>query len=362
MRDSVVFSRSFRVKFLAFLSVIVLTFLAVFPFSAQAVKPSDPDLIFGVDVSSYRGDIDFKKAKADGVRMVYIRSSAGSSYVDPYFEANFKKARAEDIPVGFYHYVTARSVSQAKYQAHFFVTTIAGKEFQCMPAMDFEALNGLSVTEINAIATAFIEELAALGGKGAIIYSDASNAASVFDQSLTKYPLWVADWDVSAPSNSVRWKEWVGWQYSSTGKIDGIPGDVDLDYFTKDIYVTSPEPVPTPSPRPPQTETIKYTVKKGDTLWALSFLYYTTVDQLAQINHIKNPDLIYVNQVLEIPIQDDIAYDEPTFLYQVQKGNTLWGLSGNFNTTVANLVRLNKIKNPDLIFTGQILRIPGYQK
>ena len=362
MKTRIAYPRHFLVKFLAMFSIIALVSAAAFPFSVQAVRPSDPDLIFGVDVSSYRGDIDFAKAKEDGVRMVYIRSGAGSSYVDPYFEANYQKARAVDLPVGFYHYVTARSVSQAKYQAHFFVTTIADKSFQCMPAMDFEALSGLSVEEINAIATAFIEELAALGGKGAVIYSDSSNATSVFGPELTKYPLWVAEWKVNAPSDSVRWREWVGWQYSDAGRISGIPGDVDLDYFTKDIYVKSSEPIPKPSPKPPQTETVKYTVKKGDTLWALARLYHTTVNTLVQVNHIKNPNLIYTGQVLAIPIRDDTAYDEPFFPYRVVKGNTLWGLSRRFHTSVANLVRLNHIKNPDLIFTGQILHIPGYQK
>lgn len=73
----------------------------------------------GIDVSMWQGDIDFEEVAESGMDTVYIRSGLGSDYTDPYFEQNYERARAAGLNVGFYHYVTARTVSQAEYQAHF---------------------------------------------------------------------------------------------------------------------------------------------------------------------------------------------------------------------------------------------------
>ena len=108
--------------------------------SVFALPPEEGERHQGIDVSMWQGDIDFNKVAASGVDTVYIRSSLGCDYTDPYFAQNYERARAAGLNVGFYHYVTARTVSQAEYQAHFFVNTIQGKEFQCRLAMDFEDL------------------------------------------------------------------------------------------------------------------------------------------------------------------------------------------------------------------------------
>lgn len=103
-------------------------------------------------------------------------------------------------------------------------------------------------------------------------------------------------------------------------------------------------------------QSVIYTVKKGDTLNSIAKIYGVTVQQLAYTNNIKNVNYIYVGQVLIIPsIQNQ--HDMKHILYTVRKGNTLYQIARKYNTSIAQIVRLNRIKNPNLIYASQILRI-----
>ena len=114
------------------------------------------------------------------------------------------------------------------------------------------------------------------------------------------------------------------------------------------------------SPRTPQPEPnpgdigvlLTYKVQGGDTLWSISKRFGTTVDRLAELNHISNPNIIYRGQILEIP-------DIPgAIIYQVKSGDTLWAIADRFGTSVSELVFTNAIANPNLIYVGQVLVIP----
>jgi LysM repeat protein len=124
-----------------------------------------------------------------------------------------------------------------------------------------------------------------------------------------------------------------------------------------------------------------YIVQPGDTLWRISRQFGTTVDAIVQANHIANPNLIYVGQILEIPgvpsqtppvvppgptttpqpPPPTVAPTQPppTQTYVVQPGDTLTRIAARFGTTVQALVQANNIVNPNLIFVGQVLVIPG---
>ena len=105
--------------------------------------------------------------------------------------------------------------------------------------MDFEELNGLSVDEINAISEAFLSEIVELTGLECVIYSDAYNAKTSFGNELAqKYPLWVAEYGVDEPINNGKWNSWVGFQYTSTGRVSGITGRVDRDKFTSGVLLS----------------------------------------------------------------------------------------------------------------------------
>ena len=88
----------------------------------HAFGPSTNEIYEGIDVSVYQGDIDYAKVKSAGIQVVYIKSSEGSNFVDPYFEKNYLNAKANGLYIGVYHYVRARTVEQAKIEAQFFVS------------------------------------------------------------------------------------------------------------------------------------------------------------------------------------------------------------------------------------------------
>ena len=337
---------------------MILFFIISISLSCFAFGPSSNVIYQGIDVSSWQGSIDFSAVKNSGIEIVYIKSSEGQSYIDPYFESNYQNAKANGLKVGFYHYVTARTIQQAQLEASFFARVVSGKQSDCKLAMDFESFGNLSTTEINEISKAFLETLVNATKSEAVIYSNAYSARTIFNSELTDYPLWVANYDVSEPESNGKWETWVGWQYTSTGRVNGISGNVDRDQFTDGIFLSSTEPLPTPetpdTPEIPSSEnTIVYTVKSGDTLSEIAQKYGTNVSSIVALNpSIQNPNLIYPGEQLTIKT-NIINSNSSNTVYIVKPGDTLGNIAIQYNTSVNELVRMNNISNPNLIYPGE---------
>ena len=348
---------------------VITTFLSLFfivlcPLTTFAFGPSNNQIYQGIDVSSWQRNINFSAVKNSGIDVVYIKSSEGKSYIDPYFETNYQNAKANGLKVGFYHYVTARNVTQAKEQATFFAKVIRGKQPDCRLAMDFENFGNLSVSEINQISKVFLETLESLTNSEVVIYSNAYSARTIFGQELTKYPLWVANYGVSSPGSNGKWNSWVGWQYTSTGRVNGISGNVDCDQFTSDIFMSSNIVIPDPATSVTTTteNTIVYTVKRGDTLSQIALRYGTTVNQIVALNNIKNPNLIYPGERFTIYTNSKGESGQNAcgkIAYKIRYGDTLSEIALAYNSSVSEIARLNNITNPNLIYAGRTILIPN---
>ena len=94
-------------------------FLMFFYCTSLAFGPSNENLYQGIDISSWQGYVNFSAVKKSGIDIVYIKSSEGISYVNPYLEYSYKNAKSNGLKVGFYHYVTAKNTTQARNQAIF---------------------------------------------------------------------------------------------------------------------------------------------------------------------------------------------------------------------------------------------------
>ncbi len=101
-----------------------------------------------------------------------------------------------------------------------------------------------------------------------------------------------------------------------------------------------------------QAET--HTVQPGETLTRIAARYGVTVEQLAAVNGIVNPNMIYVGQILVIP---GAGGESAGQTYQVQPGDTLYRIAQRFGTTVDALAALNGIANPNVLYVGQLLVI-----
>jgi LysM repeat protein len=137
---------------------------------------------------------------------------------------------------------------------------------------------------------------------------------------------------------------------------------------------TSPAPSPTsetatvtpatpgPGTQTPSGETgTVYVVQRGDTLGAIAARFGITVEELAAVNGIDNPNLIIIGQQLVIPGTETgtAAVEGETAIYVVAPGDTLSAIAVRYNTTVGTLASLNGIVNVDRIRVGQELRVPS---
>ena len=258
------------------------------------------------------------------------------------------------------------NTQQAEQEANFFASVISGKVPDCKLVLDYETFGGASVEEINLIARTFIERVQELTNKEVIIYSDLSNARDTFSRNLAQdYQLWIAYYENynNLVNIQTNWQEYIGVQYTDRGRVNGINGSVDRDLFTEEIFLDEDTQIPnnTNSQQPSNTDTIDYTVQRGDTLSQIANRYGTTVQELVDINNIRNPNLIYPGEKLRILTNSTIQGNEEratgSIVYTVQRGNTLSQIAREYNVSVEHIVELNDIENPNLIFPGEKLRI-----
>lgn len=190
----------------------------------------------GIDVSHHQGTIDWDKVQASGkMDFVMIRAGYGkeSNQIDIQFETNYAACKRLGIPCGAYWYSYATTAAEAKQEAAVCLSTLFGKVFTYPIAYDIEETNSLKAAD--TIANAFCSALEN-AGYTAMIYSSKSMLDSYFSaETKAKYAIWVAQW-ASACSYTGTYQLW---QYSNTGSVDGISGNVDLDYAVSDFSTTT---------------------------------------------------------------------------------------------------------------------------
>lgn len=343
-------------KICVFLLLIFIFQFYILLAPSYSFSPTSSTIYSGIDVSSWQGYVDYSQVQSSGISIVYIKASEGSNIIDTYFNENYTNAKSAGLKVGFYHYLTATNIEEAVNQATFFANTISGKSPDCKLAMDFESFNSLNNYDINQIALTFLQTVKSLTKKDVIVYSDTYNATCTFNSTITNYNLWVAQYGVPEPSSNNNWNNWVGWQYTDQGEVSGISGYVDMDNFTDGIFLSDTSEISTSSQNTSESYTI-ITIPYGATLSELAIEYNTTIEKLVEINNIANPNLIYAGNTLIIPTSTVSSTNSAT-LYVVKSGDTLSQIALTYNTTVSSLAYANNISNINLIFIGQILTIP----
>lgn len=194
--------------------------------------PSNPYVAKGVDVSKYQGNIDWAAAKDDGINFAIIRAGYGKyeNQKDEYFEKNYAACKELGIPVGVYHFSYALTVDDAIKEANFLLSWIKGKSFEYPVFFDIEHYTHLGVKLTSDIVKAFctiIED----NGYYVGVYSYSYYLENYIDYNVLKwYSVWVADLSKGAVSYTGAYDMW---QYSHTGSVKGINGNVDLNYCYK---------------------------------------------------------------------------------------------------------------------------------
>lgn len=257
-------------------------------------------MIKGIDVSTFQGNIDFKKVKKSGIDFVIIRAGYGRevSQKDAKFEQNYKNAKAAGLKVGAYWYSYADSVEDAKREAKVCAEVIKGKQFEYPIYFDLEEKSQFDMGKefCSNLVKAFCNALEKAGYWAGLYCSKYYLNNYVTDEVAKRYAVWVAQYN-----DECTYKKPYGmWQYSSEGKVNGISGNVDMDY----AYVDYPKLIKAKGlnglKKSAKTNVTTYTVKSGDCLSLIAERYGTTVDSLVKKNNIENPNLIYVGQKLII--------------------------------------------------------------
>lgn len=203
--------------------------------------------LYGIDVSSAQGVIDWKKVKESGkVDFVILRSSfgwqsEGTSQYDARFKENVKGCEENAIPYGIFHYSYCTRPENARKEAQYFLKAIkdanANPDYPLWFDIEDPSQAKLTKEQITSIASDFCDEVEKAGYRIGIYSYKNFLEGKIEPWLLEKYDVWVAQL-----TDFVTYKkDYTMWQYSWRGKIPGIDGDVDLDICYKD-YLNKENP------------------------------------------------------------------------------------------------------------------------
>lgn len=246
-----------------------------------------------IDVSVHNGNVDFKKVKSDGIAGVIIRAGYGQNNIDKKFKVNITRALDAGLIVGVYWFSYAYSVEMAKREAEYCLRAVTGYKLKLpiyydweYDSMSYAERNGVNADKklITDMIKAFCKVVSGTGRRAGY-YGSLDYFKNYIDTSkLSTYSKWLARY------SNTRGVACDLWQYTSTGRVKGVNGNVDISEVINDSIVDKVN----------KSSVNTYTVKYGDTLSGIAKKYKTTVKALQKLNNIKNANKIYAGQVLKI--------------------------------------------------------------
>lgn len=368
----------------------------------------------GIDISKWQQGLDLGAIDFD---FVIIKATEGKSYVDPYCDSFFQKALSMGKKLGVYHFANNPS-NTAEQEANWFIENTKGYIGKAIPVLDWESKDTSNV----AWALEWLQRVEQAYGTKPMIYMSESvvNRHNWSSVANAGYGLWVAkyrdynvdyNYDMSSAGSSPSVKYWefyAIWQWTSSGRLDGWSGNLDLDEFygdtaAWDAYVGSGSGSTTPTEPSTPVETKKsneeiaeevkegkwdngetrrklleaagydyeaiqklvnqsyevqpsnsvYTVISGDTLSGIGQKLGVNWKDIASANGISSPYTIYVGQKLTIPGGSSSSSSRT---YTVKSGDTLSEIGQSLGVNWRDIASMNGISSPYTIYVGQVLK------
>ena len=308
-----------------------------------------------VDVSTFQQTIDWSQVKQDGIVGAMIRAGYGFGTVDNQYHANVTGCENNGIPYGMYHYSYATNIEDAKKEAEFFINNAKGTSPSYPLAMDVEEASQAAMGKqaLTAMILAFCDVVKAAGYQP-MLYTNLNWATNYIDMSQIDNAgirVWIAQYNTTLDYKG----NYFLWQYTSSGRVAGIPANVDLNYLGSDTGEITP-------PQPPVTGNNTYTVKAGDTLWDIAQSQLGNGSRYKEIMTLNGltSDVIQPGQVLKLPTGNDNTGSGSESTYTVKAGDTLWDIAqsqlGN-GSRYKEIIALNGLTS-DVIQPGQVLKLP----
>ena len=347
---------------------------------------------FGIDVSEWQGNIDWDNVKSQ-IDFAILRigwiGNKNNHTLDEKFERNYSECKRLGIPVGVYAYCYCNSEETVKTGANWALEKLQGKSLELPVYIDMEdnSIANLGKDKLTNICIAF-NTIIENAGLWAGVYANANwfNNYLNKEEIKSRYTTWIAHY--TSGTNKYE-GEYTMWQNSSSGKINGINGNVDTNYMYKDLMAEiGNTSVSTPSQTTKSIVDLANEViagKYGDgeaRKQALGSLY----DEVqAKVNEILGASSKKSNEEIAQEVINgqwgngedrknrlaNAGYDynaiqkivnqklngSSTTTYTVKAGDTLSGIASKYGTTYQELAQKNGISNPNKIYVGQVLKI-----
>ena len=190
--------------------------------------------IQGIDVARYQENVDFPVARAAGIHFVFMKATEGKDYIDPNFRVNWERARDAGMPRGAYHFMTWCSL--ASEQAAWFVQNVPYDPSALPPVLDLEWNNHSSCKTKPNRADALekirlmLEVMERHTGKLPIIYTDMNFHRDILEGEYFPNAFWLRS-TAAEPHERYKNRPWAFWQYTQTGVVRGVRGEVDRNVF-----------------------------------------------------------------------------------------------------------------------------------
>ena len=199
---------------------------------AAAKAPETPQFIQGIDVSKHNGEIDWEKVKASGVKYAIIRCGYGdniTSQDDIRWTNNVIQCEKLGIPYGVYIYSYATTVKQAQSEADHCLRLLIGHKpnFPIYYDLEDKCMQNLSNASLAIISQAWATKIQKAGYAPGVYSSKYWWTNRLTSPIFNNYYRWVAQWNTTCTYTGT----YQMWQYSSEGSVDGIDGNVDMNYW-----------------------------------------------------------------------------------------------------------------------------------
>lgn len=191
--------------------------------------------IHGIDVSRYQRTINWEEVKEmeeKGIKIgfVFIKATEGKTHVDARFKRNWLNAEIQNIPKGAYHFFIPGT--DAVKQANNFIQAVTLRKGDLPPVLDVEKSGNLSVGHMQDEVRRWLKAVENEFGVKPIIYTNIFFFEKYFHEGFEEYPLWIAHY--LQPDKPRITNEWVFWQHSDSGRVNGIKSNVDFNVFNGD--------------------------------------------------------------------------------------------------------------------------------
>jgi lysozyme len=221
-------------------ALVVLLFLLVLAIRNKVIYINDwfvaESDVRGVDVSGHQVDVDMKKLAEQNVQFIYIKATEGSSFVDNYFETNWKNAADAGIPAGAYHYFSF--MVDGESQAENYITSVGESlDGRLIPAVDLELGENTASpnkTELVAELKTFNHIIEEQYGVKPLIYAQKDFYDKYLRDDFADYPRWIRS--VYYPAAWENGDDWLVWQYKDRGELQGYSGGekyIDLNVLNR---------------------------------------------------------------------------------------------------------------------------------